>query len=47
MPFVTEELWQRLPRRQCETAPSIMVADYPVPIAAWTDEVGQCRLTRN
>ena len=33
MPFVTEELWQRLPRRAAETAPSIMVADYP----AFTD----------
>ena len=34
MPFVTEELWQRLPRRAAETAPSIMVADYP----AFTDD---------
>ena len=30
MPFVTEELWQRLPRRASETARSIMVAAYPV-----------------
>jgi valyl-tRNA synthetase len=30
MPFVTEELWQRLPRRRAETARSIMVAAYPV-----------------
>jgi valyl-tRNA synthetase len=30
MPFVTEELWQRLPRRKAETARSIMIADYPV-----------------
>ena len=38
MPFVTEELWQRLPRRKCEAAPSIMVADYPVHIPARTDD---------
>ena len=29
MPFLTEELWQRLPRRATVTAPSIMVAEYP------------------
>ncbi|PIA17785.1 valyl-tRNA synthetase [Coemansia reversa NRRL 1564] len=31
MPFVTEELWQRLPRRASETAPSISVSAYPEP----------------
>lgn len=32
MPFVTEELWQRLPRRKPETdAPSICVSPYPLP----------------
>lgn len=30
MPFVTEEMWQRLPRRAEETAPSITIASYPV-----------------
>lgn len=30
MPFVTEELWQRLPRRPNDTTPSIMVAAFPV-----------------
>ncbi|KII90336.1 hypothetical protein PLICRDRAFT_136533 [Plicaturopsis crispa FD-325 SS-3] len=30
MPFVTEELWQRLPRRAHDTTPSIMLASYPV-----------------
>jgi len=30
MPFVTEELWQRLPRRPHDACPSIMVAEYPV-----------------
>lgn len=29
MPFVTEELYQRLPRRSTSIAPSIVVADYP------------------
>lgn len=29
MPFITEELWQRLPRRPHDTTPSIMVASYP------------------
>ncbi|XP_035683587.1 valine--tRNA ligase-like isoform X1 [Branchiostoma floridae] len=29
MPFITEELWQRLPRRSNEAAPSICVASYP------------------
>ncbi|KAI0051297.1 hypothetical protein FA95DRAFT_1554638 [Auriscalpium vulgare] len=30
MPFVTEELWQRLPRRPNDSTPSIMLAKYPV-----------------
>ncbi|EGO22806.1 hypothetical protein SERLADRAFT_450542 [Serpula lacrymans var. lacrymans S7.9] len=30
MPFVTEELWQRLPRRPNDSTPSIMVSSYPV-----------------
>lgn len=30
MPFVTEELWQRLPRRSGDKTPSIMLASYPV-----------------
>ncbi len=29
MPFVTEELWQRLPRRPNDSTPSIMLAKYP------------------
>lgn len=36
MPFVTEELWQRLPRGQGQASPaSIMIADYPKPNEAW------------
>lgn len=30
MPFVTEELWQRLPRRPNDATPSIMVSPFPV-----------------
>ncbi|EON97887.1 putative valyl-trna synthetase protein [Phaeoacremonium minimum UCRPA7] len=30
MPYVTEELWQRLPRRPEDDTPSIMLAKYPV-----------------
>lgn len=29
MPYITEELWQRIPRRPNETTPSITVAPYP------------------
>ena len=36
MPFVTEELWQRLPNRTALTSvPSIMVANYPQKVSAW------------
>ena len=31
MPFVTEHLWQKLPRRPGDKTPSIMVARYPQP----------------
>jgi valyl-tRNA synthetase len=39
MPYVTEELWQRLPLRECMNAEndSIMVAKYPRTQAAWTN----------
>ncbi|KAH8675652.1 tRNA synthetases class I-domain-containing protein [Xylariales sp. PMI_506] len=30
MPFLTEELWQRLPRRPDDNTPSIMISKYPV-----------------
>lgn len=40
MPFVTEELWQRLPRREDQAQyPSIMLAPYPAPVPAWSDPV--------
>ncbi|KAF8152335.1 tRNA synthetases class I-domain-containing protein [Crassisporium funariophilum] len=38
MPFVTEELWQRLPRRPNDITPSIMVASYPVNDTAFVFE---------
>lgn len=40
MPFVTEELWQRLPSpRECKRAESIMICDYPSTIESWNNEV--------
>jgi len=38
MPFVTEELWQRLPRRPNDPTPSIMVSSYPVNDPSFTFE---------
>ncbi|WJX89984.1 Valine--tRNA ligase, mitochondrial 1 [Trifolium repens] len=39
MPFVTEELWQRLPSpRECKRTESIMIADYPSTIESWNNE---------
>ncbi|KAG5646787.1 hypothetical protein DXG03_002164 [Asterophora parasitica] len=38
MPFVTEELWQRLPRRPNDATPSIMVSAFPVHDAAFVFE---------
>lgn len=44
MPFVTEELWQRLPNRASAVpapAASIMIAAYPRTISCWNDEAAQ------
>ncbi|RID48468.1 hypothetical protein BRARA_I04978 [Brassica rapa] len=39
MPFVTEELWQRLPSpKNTERKASIMICDYPSAIENWTNE---------
>lgn len=39
MPFVTEELWQRLPlRSSMNQLESIMVSAYPDPVAGWTND---------
>lgn len=39
MPFVTEELWQRLPRRpgQCDDVKTIMLAPWPKVEPSWAD----------
>ncbi|KAJ2529953.1 valine--tRNA ligase, partial [Coemansia sp. RSA 1933] len=39
MPFVTEELWQRLPRRESDEAYSICIASYPEP----RDDYDDCK----
>ncbi|CAK8674607.1 unnamed protein product [Clavelina lepadiformis] len=38
MPFISEELWQRLPRRPNETAPSVSVTEWPENQYNWKDE---------
>ena len=38
MPFLTEELWQRLPRRQDDKTPSITVASFPQYTESFNDE---------
>lgn len=35
MPFVTEELFQRLPRRMPQAPPSLCVTSYPEPSEVW------------
>lgn len=35
MPFVTEELWQRLPKAEGAQPESIMLATYPEPQEEW------------
>ena len=37
MPFITEELWQRLPRRQDDSTPSIVIAKYPTSNSSFED----------
>ncbi|KAL7747969.1 valine--tRNA ligase [Sorochytrium milnesiophthora] len=41
MPFVTEELWQRLPRRAGDTTPSLVVAKYPTRVAGWENPTAE------
>ncbi|HET7229698.1 MAG TPA: valine--tRNA ligase [Longimicrobium sp.] len=36
MPFITETVWQRLPRAEGD-APSLMVSAWPEPVAEWED----------
>ncbi len=44
MPFITETVWQKLPRRE-SAAPSIMVAEWPSPEPAWEDAVTESLIT--
>ena len=41
MPFLTEELWQRLPRRPCDECPSIVKARYPQYKAEFENSVSE------
>jgi valyl-tRNA synthetase len=41
MPFLTEELWQRLPRRPDDKTPSIVLAKYPVYDASMDDPASE------
>lgn len=41
MPFLTEELWQRLPRRPEDTTPSIVLAAYPTYSPALDDPASE------
>jgi len=43
MPFVTEEIWRKLPLSEADSAPSLMVAAWPDPasLAGWRDEAGR------
>ncbi|MBA4370981.1 MAG: valine--tRNA ligase, partial [Coriobacteriaceae bacterium] len=38
MPFVTEEIWSRLPLAEADSAPALMVADWPTGLGAFRDE---------
>ena len=44
MPFVSEELYQRLPRRSATCPPSLCVTSYPLPddYACFRDEGEEC-----
>lgn len=37
MPFITEELWQRLPRRPGDSTVSICIAQFPLPTKEFED----------
>jgi len=41
MPFLTEELWQRLPRRSEDKTPSIVLAKYPIYDASMDDPASE------
>ena len=41
MPFITEELYQRMPRRAGDTIPTIMLASYPQEMAEFKNEAAE------
>ncbi|KAH8733022.1 valyl-tRNA synthetase-like protein [Phaeosphaeriaceae sp. PMI808] len=41
MPFLTEELWQRLPRREGDNTPSITIASFPQYIEEFDDKTAE------
>jgi valyl-tRNA synthetase len=43
MPFITEELWARLPNRQSD---SVMIAEWPAPRAEWRDPEAEVALAQ-
>jgi valyl-tRNA synthetase len=47
MPFVTDEIWRRLPLRSEDGAESLMVAAWPDPsaLASWRDEDAEASIT--
>lgn len=47
MPFLTEELWQRLPRREGDKTPSITIAAYPKEVSDFIDPSAdkECKYT--
>ena len=48
MPFVTEELWQRLPRQATADTPcSIMLAPYPIAVDSWKNELVEMQMQVN
>ncbi len=45
MPFLTEELWQRLPGHEASTPETICLAPYPTAEPTWHDEVADQTIT--
>ena len=43
MPFLTEELWQRLPGHEAMHAETICLAPYPPPVPSWEDRGARAR----
>ncbi len=38
MPFITEDIWRRLPLPEADRAESLMIADWPTRLEKWRDE---------